>query len=251
MDILLSLAIVLAINIILFVPAYFFRTDTLTDFSYTLSFAVAALVLFFLGEGGLAQTLALTMVLLWAIRLGGYLVIRIRKMKKDDRFDGIREDFFRFFKFFFFQGISVFVILLPTTLLLAAPPSGLTTLSYVGLGVFFFGLLFEAVGDYQKYTFINKTGGGQFIQSGLWKYSRHPNYFGEITLWVGLFLFALPMLGGWYILVALLSPLFIATLIIFVTGLPMLEKKADERWGNNPAYREYKVRTAKLIPFVW
>lgn len=251
MDILISLAIVLGINIVLFIPAYFFRTDTLTDFSYTLSFAIAALALFFLGEGGVAQTLALLMVILWALRLGGYLVIRIRKIKKDSRFDGIREDFFRFFKFFFFQGVTVFVILLPTTLLLSASPESLTTLSYVGLAVFAFGLIFEAVGDYQKYTFINKTGGGQFIQSGLWKYSRHPNYFGEITLWVGLFLFALPVLSGWYVLVGLLSPLFIAVIIIFVTGLPILEKKADERWGTDPAYQAYRARTAKLIPFIW
>lgn len=251
MDILLSLGIALGINVALFIPAYFFRTDTLTDFSYTLSFALAASSLYVLGSGGTAQLLVLIMVLLWALRLGGYLVIRIRRMKKDSRFDGMREDFFQFFKFFFFQGVAVFVILLPTTLLLGSEPVELSTISYAGIAVFVFGLLFEAVSDYQKYAFINSTGGGQFISSGLWKYSRHPNYFGEITVWVGLFLFALPALGGVTIAIGAVSPIFIAALIIFVTGIPMLEKKADERWGRDPAYEAYKAKTAKLVPFIW
>lgn len=251
MEILVSLGIALLINILLFIPAYTFKTDTLTDLSYTLSFFLSVLVLYALGEHGTAQLIAVIMVAFWAFRLDGYLLIRIRKMKKDSRFDGIRESFLRFFKFFFFQGISVFVILLPTTLLLASGKDTLGGWSYAGMIVFLIGFLIESFSDLQKYTFINSTGGKTFIASGLFKYSRHPNYLGEILVWVGLFLFALPALGGWLILVGLLSPLFIASLIIFVTGLPQLEKKADERWGNDPAYEAYKKRTAVLIPYIW
>jgi steroid 5-alpha reductase family enzyme len=106
----------------------------------------------------------------------------------------------------------------------------------------------EAVSDAQKSAFKGKqTEGERFITSGLWRYSRHPNYFGELLVWWGLFVFAVPFLAGAAFLVVV-GPVFITVLLLFVSGIPLLERSAEERYGDDPAYREYKRRTSVLVP---
>ena len=140
--------------------------------------------------------------------------------------------------------------MIPSAYFFATETVTLTTLSFVGVVVWAFGLLIEAFADYQKYTFINNEANkGKWIESGLWKYSQHPNYFGEITLWTGVYLFALPALSGASVFIALISPLFIITLLLFVSGIPLLDKGALARWGDNPDYMTYRKRTSKLIPW--
>jgi steroid 5-alpha reductase family enzyme len=119
--------------------------------------------------------------------------------------------------------------------------------AYLGMAIWLAGFLIEVVADAQKSAFKRDPANeGRFISSGLWAWSRHPNYFGEITLWVGVAVMAVPVLSGWR-WVALISPIFVYLLITRVSGVPMLEKRADERWGDEAAYRAYKERTPELM----
>jgi steroid 5-alpha reductase family enzyme len=117
-----------------------------------------------------------------------------------------------------------------------------------GAVLWLIGLVIETVSDAQKSAFKSKkTEGERFITSGLWRYSRHPNYFGEILLWWGLFLYAVPFLEGAAFAVVI-GPVFITLLLLFVSGIPLLEKSADAKFGEDPAYQEYKRRTSILVP---
>ena len=249
MELWLAFAIAVGINVALFVPAYAMKTDKLTDFSYGLSFAVVAITWFVLHPGGLRDTLFVLIVVIWAARLGGYLVIRIRRMKRDKRFDGIRENFFRFGAFWLGQGLTVFVVLLPTLLVLPKPDSVIPLQTWIGFVIAVAAIAFEGIADWQKYTFINSPENkGKWIASGLWAWSRHPNYFGEIMVWTGLYIAALPYLSSGERLLGLASPWLITATLLFVTGIPKLEAGADKRWGGDAAYQAYKQGTSVLIP---
>ena len=129
-------------------------------------------------------------------------------------------------------------------------PKGLDVFAYIGLAVWVLGFTLEAVADLQKSRFrADSANKGSFIASGLWAISRHPNYFGEITLWTGIAIIALPVLQGWQF-VTLISPVFVYLLISRVSGVPLLEKKADATWGGREAYEAYKRRTPVLVPFL-
>ncbi|MAZ41069.1 hypothetical protein CL654_03045 [bacterium] len=248
MELVFAFLVALGINLVMFVPAFIFKTDKLTDLSYGLSFLIVAWILYAQSDMGLGKVILLFMISLWAIRLSTYLFIRIRKIKKDKRFDGMRESFVRFLKFWVLQGVSVWMVLLPSILYFSSKDAELVTLSFVGIVLWGVGLLIETIADYQKYSFINKEENKRkWIESGLWKYSRHPNYFGEILHWVGIFVFTYPALMGIDVLIGTVGPLYIALLIIFVSGIPLLEKQADARWGNDSNYQNYKKKTSVLV----
>ena len=247
--ILLSFVISLAVNAAFFAFAATRKTDVVTDLSYSLSFAVLAIVLPLLGAHEPVQLVASLLVLVWAVRLGGYLLGRILRMKVDHRFDEMRDDPLRFARFWLLQAISVAAIMLPVSYLVAqdaAPGFGLW--SAAGASIWLVGLVIEAAADAQKSAFKGKSENRErFIESGLWRYSRHPNYFGEILVWWGLFVFAVPFLHGAAFAVVI-GPVFITLLLLFVSGIPLLERSADARYGDDPAYREYKRRTSILVP---
>ena len=247
--IIVSYLVALGVNTGFFVIAAIRKTDVVTDLSYSLSFAVLALVLPFLGAHKPVQLIAALMVLLWAFRLGGYLFGRILRIKIDHRFDEMRNHPLRFANFWLLQAISVGVIMLPVSYLLdqnGAP--GFGTWAIAGVALWFVGLLVEAVSDSQKSAFKGKDENrGRFVSNGLWRYSRHPNYFGEMLVWWGLFVYAVPFLDGAAFVVAI-GPIFITVLLLFVSGIPLLEKSAEARYGADPAYREYKRRTSILVP---
>lgn len=243
------LGISLCINIVLFLVAYRLRSDKLTDASYALSFIVLSVVVLFWADGRWLNLVALLMVWLWAIRIGSFLLYRVLKAGKDSRFDGIREDFWAFGRFWFGQGLAVWVLLIPYFLVVAQGGGDWSALSWIGLLVWGGGFVVETIADLQKYRFThNPAHKNQWITSGLWRYSRHPNYFGEILVWIGLYLFALPHIGLAGIIFGVLSPVFITVLLLFVSGIPPLEKSADKRWGNLADYQEYKRQTSILIP---
>ena len=247
--IVLSFVIALAVNGAFFAVAAARRTDVVTDLSYSLTFALLAVVLPFTGAREPSQLVASLLVLLWAIRLGGYLFRRILRMKVDHRFDEMRDGPLRFARFWLLQALAVAVIMLPVSYLLDRNgPPGFGAWAAAGAAVWLAGLLIEAVADAQKSAFRAKDENrGRFIASGLWRYSRHPNYFGEILVWWGLFLYAVPFLhGAAFAVVA--GPLFITLLLLFVSGIPLLERSADEKYGSDPAYRDYKRRTSILVP---
>jgi steroid 5-alpha reductase family enzyme len=247
--ILLSLPIALALNGAFFAVAAARRTDVVTDLSYSLTFAVLAVVLLFTGGREPVQLVASLLVVVWAVRLGGYLLRRILRMKVDHRFDGMREEPLRFARFWLLQAITVVVVMLPVSYLLDRDhPHGFGAAAFAGGCVWLIGLVVETVADAQKSAFkAREENRGRFIASGLWRWSRHPNYFGEILVWWGLFLYVVPVLDGAAFAVVA-GPLFITLLLLFVSGIPLLERSADEKHGANPAYREYKRRTSILVP---
>ncbi len=247
--IVLSFVIALALNGAFFAVAAARKTDVVTDLSYSLTFALLAVALPFTGAGAAVQWVASLLVLIWAIRLGTYLFRRILRMKVDHRFDEMRDKPLRFARFWLLQAISVAVIMLPVSYLLdrdTAPDFG--AWAVVGAAVWLAGLVIEAVADAQKSAFRGKEeNGDRFVDGGLWRYSRHPIYFGEILVWGGLFLYAVPFLLG-AAFVVVLGPVFITVLLLFVSGIPLLERSADEKYGDDPAYRDYKRRTSILVP---
>jgi steroid 5-alpha reductase family enzyme len=189
------------------------------------------------------------LVVVWAVRLGSYLFRRILRMKVDHRFDGMRDQPLRFARFWLLQAITVAVVMLPVSYLLDRDqPGGFRIWSAVGAAVWLTGLLVEAIADTQKQAFRAKEENrGRFVTSGLWRYSRHPNYFGEMLVWWGLFVYVVPVLHGWAFAVVI-GPVFITLLLLFVSGIPPLERSADEKYGADAGYREYKRRTSILVP---
>jgi steroid 5-alpha reductase family enzyme len=247
--ILLSFLIALAVNAAFFAVAAIRKTDVVTDLSYSLSFAVLAIALPFAGAHKPLQLVASLLVLLWALRLGGYLFSRILRIKVDHRFDEMRDKPLRFARFWLLQAISVAVIMLPVSYLLGRDSApGFGPWAIAGAAIWLLGLVIEAVSDAQKSAFKRKQENHEhFISSGLWRYSRHPNYFGEMLVWWGLFVYAVPFLHCAAVAVVI-GPIFITLLLLFVSGIPLLEKSADARYGDDPAYREYKRRTSILVP---
>jgi len=235
------------INLIMFIPAFIFKTDKLTDLSYSITFIVLILFTSLISEFSLLKLIVVLMITIWALRLGIFLFMRIRKMQKDKRFDGIRESFLRFIKFWILQGVVVFIILIPALFFIIGDASKVW---WLGLIIWVSGILIESTADFQKYFFKkDKKNKDKFISKGIWRYSRHPNYFGEICCWVGLYIFVLPSLSWSQAMIALLSPVTIILLLIFITGIPPLEKYADKKWGKLKEYKEYKKKTSILIPW--
>ena len=247
--IVLSFGAALAVNGAFFAVAAARRTDVVTDLSYSLTFALLAVVLPFTGAREPVQLVASLLVVVWAVRLGAYLFWRILRMKVDHRFDGMREKPLRFARFWTLQAVTVAVVMLPVSYLLDRDhPPGVGMWSVAGVAIWVIGLLVEAVADAQKAAFRAKDENrGRFVASGLWRYSRHPNYFGEMLVWWGLFVYAVPVLHGPAFAVVI-GPVFITFLLLFVSGIPPLERSADEKYGGDPAYRDYKTRTSILVP---
>jgi steroid 5-alpha reductase family enzyme len=245
----LSFVIALALNGVFFAVAAARRTDVVTDLSYSLTFALLAIVLPFTGAREPVQLVASLLVLVWAVRLGTYLFRRILRMKVDHRFDEMRDKPLRFARFWLLQALTVAVVMLPVSYLLdrsSAPGFGAWAIG--GAVVWLVGLLIEAAADAQKSAFkASDANRGRFVTTGLWRYSRHPNYFGEILVWWGLFLYAVPFLDGAAYAVVV-GPVFITVLLLFVSGIPLLERSADRKYGDDPAYRDYKRRTSILVP---
>ncbi len=251
MDFLLwAFTVSVGINILMFIPAFIFKTDKLTDISYGVTFAVVALAAYLRSEREFAHAILLFAVLAWAVRLGGFLLIRINKMGKDSRFDDMRDKFFAFLRFWLLQGVSVFVVLAASILLWQETGPTVTALSWAGIIIFALGLVLEATADYQKFLFkfSGKAKKHEWIDVGVWRMSRHPNYLGEMMVWTGLYLFVLPSLSGLAVFGGLISPLYIIALLLFGSGVPILEKYADKKWGKQDAFQTYKREVPVLIP---
>lgn len=239
-----------AVQWLAFIPAYKFQTEHFYDLFGSLTYlALMACALILSGSLDIRSLLLAALVTIWAVRLGSFLFIRISKDGSDSRFDAIKPVFFRFFTAWTIQGLWVFVTC--SSALAAITSESTLPLGWVGLSgllLWIFGFGFEVIADHQKRVFRRALQGRKgFIQSGLWAYSRHPNYFGEIVLWLGVSLVALPVLSGWQ-LVTLISPVFVTLLLTRISGIPMLEASADKRWQGQADYEDYKQRTPVLVP---
>ena len=239
-----------AINTIVFIPSFLARTEHYYDLTGSFTYiGVTVLALIFSSDLDTRSIIAAVLVLVWAGRLGTFLFRRVKRAGGDGRFDVIKQSWIRFLAMWFIQGLWVVVT---AGAALAAITSGSKTsfgvIGVLGLVIWIIGFGIEAVSDAQKSTFKNDVSNdGKFIDVGLWKWSRHPNYFGEITLWVGMAVLALPALNGWQYL-TLISPLFVIVLLTKVSGLPALEKRSDQKWSGQPDYEAYKAATPILVP---
>ncbi len=246
----LSVGLIFVIQWLAFIPAYFMQTEKFFDITGSITYVAVVIIAAFLSPSMDQRSMLLAaLVLIWAIRLGAFLFGRIQKAGKDGRFDEIKPSFIRFFNVWTIQGLWVtFTMAAALVAITSSNHKELDIFAVVGLLVWIFGFAIEVIADSQKSRFnAAPENTGKFIQTGLWSKSRHPNYFGEIMLWVGIAIIALPVLQGWQ-WVALISPLFVTLLLTRVSGVPMLEKRADAKWGGQEDYETYKKNTPVLIP---
>ena len=243
-------AFAFGINWLAFIPAYILQTENFFDLMGSITFISTTILAIYLSENFDSRSMILAgLVIIWAIRLGTFLFTRIHAVGKDVRFDTIKPDFFRFLNVWTLQGI--WVTFTASSALIAITTTKrveMDTFAIVGLIIWVVGFLFEVISDYQKTQFRkNPDNNGKFIKEGLWARSRHPNYFGEIVLWIGVTIIAIPVLQGWQ-WIAFISPIFVTLLLTRISGVPMLEAKAEKKWGGQEDYEAYKNQTPVLIP---
>lgn len=246
----LCAALAFGINWIAFVPAYVGRTERFFDLTGSLTYlSVIGAAVLLSGARDPRSILLAVLVVVWAVRLGAFLVVRVHADGGDGRFDELKRSFTRFLGAWTLQGL--WVLLTAAAALAAITGAGhrpLDVFAFVGAVTWAVGFTIEVIADRQKRRFRRDPANrGRFIRSGLWAWSRHPNYFGEIVLWCGIALIALPELSGWR-LVGLVSPFFVYLLLTRVSGIPLLEQRADAKWGDDPEYRAYRDRTPVLVP---
>lgn len=242
--------IAFAVNVLAFVPSYLKKTEHYYDLTGSLTYITTTILALVLSSDRDARSVIIALlVLIWAGRLGTFLFQRVKRSGGDGRFDKIKQSWLRFLMTWMLQGLWVTVT---AGAAFAAIASGekksLGIVGVLGLVVWTLGFSIEAVSDNQKTAFKKDSANdGKFINTGLWSWSRHPNYFGEITLWTGMAILALPALVGWQHL-TLISPIFVTLLLTRISGLPMLERRADKKWGGQADYEAYKAATPILIP---
>ena len=249
----LAVAAAFLIQWVAFIPAFLSQTEKYYDLTGTLTYTAITLMILLATPGIDARSLLLAvMVLAWTLRLGIFLFRRVSKAGKDDRFDEIKPSFVRFLNVWTIQGLWVtFTAAAAWVAMTSANQVSLDGFALVGFIVWGIGFGLEIVADQQKARFNGDPANkGKFISTGLWSRSRHPNYFGEILLWLGVAIVALPVLQGWQ-WVMLISPLFVALLLIKVSGIPLLVKKSELKWGGRHDYESYKKSTPVLIPKLW
>nr|XP_054767679.1 uncharacterized protein LOC129274953 [Lytechinus pictus] len=237
----------------LFLIAAYFKTEKFYDLAGSGTFLLLATQsLRWGGTYFLRQRIQTGLVSVWATRLGLHLFSRILSDGFDRRFNKAKNQPSLFFVFWTLQALWIFVTLSPSIALNGVKrdePLGVR--DYIGWGTWAVGFLMEVIADRQKSVFkANPANAGKFINTGLWSISRHPNYFGEILCWLGLYVSASSSLTGWQHLTAI-SPIFVTLLLTKVSGIPMLEKYGLKKWGSDPSYQNYLRKTAVLVPFLW
>ena len=243
-------SLIFLIQWIVFVPSYLIGTEKSYDITASLTaIGIVWLATFLAPPSPLGKLLA-TLISLWAIRLGGFLYFRVHKAGKDDRFDNLKTDFLKYAMAWNIQALWIFILLLPTlNALHGKVPSLWTPISILGCALWAVGFSIETLADFQKLRFRqDPTKQDQWITQGLWSWSQHPNYFGEIILWFGITLVASPTFERWQYL-AWVCPLFVYLLLTKISGIPMLKAKAEKRWGHLAAYRTYCQNTPLLWPW--
>lgn len=248
----ISFALIFLVSVIVFIFAIFKKDNSIADICYSYGFMAAATSSLFLNENVNKEKVILTtLVLIWGIRLS-YRIYQKNKGKPEDfRYAAWRELWMKSGHIYFYirSLLQVFLLQAAIAAIIISPVilfTDGTEYFYIGVAVWVFGFIFEAVGDYQLDSFIKSKVGG-IMTSGLWRYTRHPNYFGEATMWWGIFIATFTPDRWWLII----SPLLITYLLRFVSGVPMLEK----RWDENPddklrkSWQEYKSKTNAMIPW--
>ena len=248
-----AVLIIFLIHLLVFIPSYYYQTEKFFDLTGTLSYVSSVLFIFFKSNTvesiNLGSLVLSTFIIIWSLRLGTFLFLRIKKAGKDRRFNQIKKSFSWFFMTFSISGMWVTIC---SICALTGVANGIifSSITIIGIVIFLIGFTIEIIADSQKTKFRAKDGNkDKFISSGLWKYSRHPNYLGEIILWLGISLISLSSLEGFQY-VTLISPIFTYLLLVNVSGINLLEKSGDKKWGKLESYKKYKEKTPRLIWFL-
>ena len=246
----LVVILIFIIQWFVFIPSFINRTEHFFDLTGSLTFISTVLfTLMVIPEIYLRDVVIALLVIIWAVRLGSFLFLRVRKDGGDGRFDIMKTKFWWFLMTWNIQGMWVF-------LSLAAGLAAMTSNQkleadiylLIGLVIWIIGFAIEVIADNQKSKFrSNSENKDKFISTGIWSWSRHPNYFGEILLWIGITVIALPVLQGWQF-ITLISPIFIIFLLTQVSGVRLLELRGNKKWGDNEEYQRYIQNTSVLIP---
>lgn len=246
----LAVALAFIIQWLVFIPSYLKQSEMVFDLTGGFTYlAVIWLAVLLRGDADGRAWLLLGLISIWAIRLASFLFARIRAAGEDRRFREHKTSLPRFLVTWTLQGLWV-------TFSLAAALAAITSelrpalgpIAWIGAGIWLLGFGMEVIADQQKRSFrADPANAGKFIHQGLWSWSRHPNYFGEIVLWIGIAVIALPTLQGWGWLM-LVSPLFVILLLTRISGIPLLAARAEKKWGDQADYQAYKARTSLLIP---
>ena len=245
--------LIFIIQIIVFIPSFIFKTEHYYDLTGGITF-ISTIIISYLVKSQVYQfditsLLLVVFISLWALRLSSFLFFRVKRTGQDVRFIKIKQSFSWFLMTFTIQGLWVFMCLFPAIIVMSSNQNNFNSFTILGTILWVVGFLIEIIADHQK-TQFNKTNKGSFISKGLWSLSRHPNYFGEFILWLGITVISFPYLDG-YQFIALISPLFVYLLLNKVSGVNLLENIAEKRWGDDKKYIEYKNRTPIFFPKIF
>ena len=252
----ICLIISFVLHWIAFIPAYLARTEKFYDIAGTVAYlsvlATASYLTVISSNNNLQlrSIIVIILVLIWALRLGLFLFVRVLKAGEDRRFREVKQNFSKFLVWWSVSALWVFLTAANALTMIINNVSFTDDFYfYFGLSLWLIGFSFEAIADEQKRRFkSDKKNKDAFISTGLWGLSRHPNYFGEILLWIGMAVIALPTLIGWQY-VTLISPIFIYFLLTRVSGVNLLEDRANQKWGGTEEYESYVKKTPVLMPF--
>ena len=235
---------------LIFIPSYIYQTEHYFDLIGSISYISIVLFTFLaLNNLDIRSILIGLLIMVWAVRLGSFLFIRVKRDGKDNRFNVMKTKFWWFLFTWTIGGLWVFITMAAgLAAMTSAKAVPLGWFALIGIVLWLEGFIVEIFADHQKTRFRSKKENqDRFINEGLWSFSRHPNYYGEITLWLGIALIAFPVLQGWQLL-TLISPIFVYILLTRISGITMLERRADKKWRDDPEYQRYKETTSSLIP---
>ncbi len=242
--------VALAVNWLVYIPSMLAQTEKYYDLTGAITYISVIAAAWLLSDNPDTRALVVAaMVIVWCSRLGLFLFKRISKDGKDSRFDKIKVNPSRFLVAWTLQAQwAIFTAAAAVAIIASAERLPLDIWFWIGAATWVAGFLIEVIADNQKSRFkADPANEDAFIDTGLWAWSQHPNYFGEIVLWIGIAIMAIPLLSGLSWLV-LLSPIFVILLLTKLSGIPMLDEKAKKRWGDDPAWQKYYRETPKLIP---
>lgn len=245
----LSIVLIFVYFILFFFIAWIKKNNSIVDIGWGPGFVIVALFsLFYSGSFNFRTILVTTLVAIWGLRLFYHIIKRNRGKPEDFRYANWRKEWGKwlnlraFFQIFILQGLFMVVISAPILIVNVFSEDGFKPYDFIGLSIWIVGILFESIGDAQLAAFKkNSKNKGHIIKTGLWKFTRHPNYFGEATIWWGLFIISLSVKYGY---IAIISPLTITLLLLFVSGIPLLE----EKYKDNKEFKEYARITSKFFP---
>ena len=253
----LILGITFLIHWLIFIPAYMLRTEKFFDITGTITFLSILIFSIYIKSFKLNLPIRETdyilcmLISIWAIRLGLFLLFRILKEGEDKRFRIYKKSFYSFLIPWSLSALWVFITsLTATTSILSNSINVNHHFTLIGTIIWIIGFVLEVIADIQKSYFKSKSkNDGKFITTGLWSFSRHPNYLGEIMLWIGIAIISIPNLNGLQF-ISLISPIFVYLLLTKISGINLLEQKSNKQWGNLDEYKNYKRNTPILFPFL-